>query len=410
MEEVLLSVLVGCLVVKKRENSRKPRSKWSRKWLLMRREFSHVKLMQELSNEPNDWRNYLKMDEGTYHELLSLVSPFITKHDTLMRKAISPHERLSATLRFLATGRTLKDIEYSTAISKPSLSSIIPETCEAIYKVLQQFIQFPKTADDWLKIASDFEEKWQFPHCLGAVDGKHIRIVPPKDSGSYYFNYKKTHSIVLMAIANAHCEFILCDVGTNGRISDGGVINNTLFYEKLINHQLNIPGPEPVSFDLDLEYVFVGDDAFALRPDLIKPYGRESLNNERRICNYRISRARRVVENSFGILASRFRIFHTAINLNVKTIESLVLACCALHNFLMKKSCNYSSPKSYDREDIIDGTKQLGARPHPDKFHNLDRSSGGQVLQQAKTVREKFCTYFNGEGSVPWQEKFALKV
>lgn len=206
-----------------------------------------------------------------------------------------------------------------------------------------------------------------------------------------------------MAIANAHSEFILCDVGTNGRISDGGVINKTLFYNKLINNQLNIPGPEPVSFDLDLEYVFVGDEAFALRTDLIKPYGRDSLNNERRMCNYRISRARRVVENSFGILASRFRIFHTAINLNVKTIESLVLACCALHNFLRKKSSTYAPPESFNQENVIDGTD-------PDIFHNLERRSGGQVLKEAKTVREKFCTYFNGKGSVPWQQTFALNV
>lgn len=270
--------------------------------------------------------------------------------------------------------------------------------------------QFPATENEWLKIASDFEEKWQFPHCLGAIDGKHVRIVPPKDSGSYYFNYKKTHSIVLMAIANANYEFILCDVGTNGRISDGGVINNTLFYDKLVNKELNIPKPEPISFDLDLEYVFVGDDAFALRPDLIKPYNRESLNNERRICNYRISRARRVVENSFGILASRFRIFYTAINLNVETIESVILACCALHNFLRKKSSSYTPPESFDREYFIDGTIELGARPDPDMLHNLQRRSGGQVLLQAKTVREKFCTYFNGEGSVPWQEQFALNI
>ena len=259
-------------------------------------------------------------------------------------------------------------------------------------------------------MASDFEKKWQFPHCLGAIDGKHVRVVPPKDSGSYYFNYKKTHSIVLMAIANAHCEFILCDVGTNGRISDGGVLSNTLFYNKLINNQLNIPGPEPVTFDLDLECAFVGDDAFALRPELIKPYSRDSLNNERRICNYRISRARRVVENSFGILASRFRIFHIAINLQVESIESVVLACCALHNFLRKKSSTYTPPESFDQENIGDGTYQLGARCDPDFFHNLQRRSGGQVSLQTKTVRGKFCTYFNGEGSVPWQEKFALNV
>lgn len=52
--------------------------------------------------------------------------------------------------------------------------------------------QFPTTENEWLKITSGFEEKWQFPHCLGAIDGKHVQIVPPKDIGSYYY-YKKTH-------------------------------------------------------------------------------------------------------------------------------------------------------------------------------------------------------------------------
>lgn len=127
-------------------------------------------------------------------------------------------------------------------------------------------------------MAFEYETKWQFPHCLGAVDGKHIRIVPPRESGSYYFNYKKTHSIVLMAIANANYEFIYCDVGTNGRVSDGGVINNTIFYEKLINGELHIPTQnDEDSSGNDLPYVFVGDDAFSMRPDLIKPFSRAVL-------------------------------------------------------------------------------------------------------------------------------------
>jgi hypothetical protein len=56
---------------------------------------------------------------------------------------------------------------------------------------------------------------------------KHIRIVPPPEIGSHFCNYKGFHSIVLVAIANSNYEFILFDIGTNGRISDGGVINNT---------------------------------------------------------------------------------------------------------------------------------------------------------------------------------------
>ncbi|KAJ8961244.1 hypothetical protein NQ318_008927 [Aromia moschata] len=74
------------------------------------------------------------MDEETYLQLLSLVIPLIQKQDTVMRNSITPHERLSATLRFLATGRSYEDLKYSTLISPQALSCIIPETCEAIYR------------------------------------------------------------------------------------------------------------------------------------------------------------------------------------------------------------------------------------------------------------------------------------
>lgn len=232
--------------------------------------------------------------------------------------------------------------------------------------------QFPRTENEWREIALDFEDIWQFPHCLGAIDGKHIRIVPPPGSGSYYNNYKKTHSIVLMAIANANYEFIYCDVGTNGRVSDGGVINNTIFYSKLTHNKLNIPKSEPVTNSTrTLNYVFVGDEAFAMRPDLLKPFSRASLSNERRIYNYRLSRARRIIENTFGILASRFRVLYTAINLDVENIESVVLACCALHNFLRQKSVNYLPPEAVDRENTNEGTTVKGDRCEPEKMHHL---------------------------------------
>ncbi len=78
--------------------------------------FSHITLLDTLRDEQNDWRNYLRMGEDTYMELLNLVSPLIRKQDTVMRKSISPHEKLTATLRFLATGRSLKDMEYSTRL------------------------------------------------------------------------------------------------------------------------------------------------------------------------------------------------------------------------------------------------------------------------------------------------------
>ena len=266
--------------------------------------------------------------------------------------------------------------------------------------------QFPRTEKDWISIAEGFERKWQFPHCLGAVDGKHVRIVPPANSGSYYFNYKGTHSIVLMAIANANCEFIYCDVGTNGRVSDGGVISNTVFFERLTNGDLGIPKPKKIeNSDKILPYVFVGDEAFGMRPDFLKPYPKIQLNKDSRIFNYRLSRARRVVENTFGIMASRFRVLQTVINLNVHNIDTMVITCCVLHNFL-RRLCpqNYTPSDVLDRENIGDGSLEIGARCNPDSLHSLQLGKRGLVLEDAKIVRNMFKMYFNNEGSVPWQE------
>lgn len=162
-------------------------------------------------------------------------------------------------------------------------------------------------------MAKDFQDRWQFINCGGAMDGKHIRIVPPSKSGSTYYNYKSFHSIVLMGLVNSNYEFIYVDVGKNGRLSDGGVLEYTEFHRKLLANELNLPdNNETVN---NLNYVFIGDEAFSLDDHFLKPYAQRELNSEKRIFNYRLSRARNVVENAFGIIASRFRILHTPINM-----------------------------------------------------------------------------------------------
>ena len=236
--------------------------------------------------------------------------------------------------------------------------------------------------------------------CIGAIDGKHINIVAPTGSGSYFFNYKKRNSIVLMAIANANYEFIMCDVGTNGRVSDGGVIRNTRFYEKLLAGTLKIPNVP----DGSLPYVFVADEAFALRPDLLKPFSQKELNYERRIFNYRLSRARRIIENVFGILAARFRIFHTEINLKLETIEIVTLCCCLLHNFLrIKRSCHYMPSNDTDQEDFSNGTVVHGLTSDG-IFDGLQRTPAN-LSANAKISRQKFLEYFIGDGAVEWQHR-----
>lgn len=249
---------------------------------------------------------------------------------------------------------------------------------------------------------------WNFPHCLGAIDGKHVRIIPPAHSGSYFYNYKGFHSVVLMAIANANYEIMYCNIGTNGRISDGGVLKNTKFYEKLVSGSLNIPKPAKIEpSERTLPYVFVGDDAFSLGPNLLKPFPHTNVGKEKTIFNYRLSRARRIIENVFGILAARFRIFHTDIQVRVETIEKIVMACCVVHNFLRKKIPKVYTPQHHlDHENEESGTFTPGLRVTSDDLTNLEIScSARSSTEVAKITRENFMAYFNNEGAVTWQNK-----
>lgn len=207
-----------------------------------------------------------------------------------------------------------------------------------------------------------------------------------------------------MAIVNANYEFIMVDVGTNGRVSDGGVLQNTKFGQKLRNNDLNIPRPAVVNNSTrNLPYVFVGDDAFPMGPNLLKPYSQTGLTKEKRIFNYRLSRARRLVESAFGILATRFGVFQRSFYLHPVKVQKVVLACCYLHNFLRKST--YFSYKLIPHEDVDTGI----VHPPAEKITELtplESCNQKNSLQLAKRARDDYCEYFNNEGAVYWQDKF----
>ncbi|XP_069800081.1 putative nuclease HARBI1 [Dendropsophus ebraccatus] len=291
------------------------------------------------------------MSEASFLRLLRMVETRIVKEDTVMRRAITVEERLLATLRYLATGRSIQDMKFSTGISAAALCYIIPETCEAIVDALKgEYLKCPETTEEWLQVSEEFDKKWQFPNCGGAMDGKHVRIMQPAKSGSFYFNYKNFFSIILFALVNANYEFLLVDVGRNGRLSDGGVFDRSRLAYLLRSNALAIPSNDQTKANMN--FVFLADDAFPLGPHVMKPYPQRLLTDERRIYNYCLSRGRRVVENAFGIMGNRFRILHSPINLQPWKIDSVILACCVLHNFLRKNdTVSYTPPTIFDVEN-----------------------------------------------------------
>lgn len=249
------------------------------------------RLVEELRVEDTEsYKEMMRMNYETFIEILTAIEPEISKVQVMGgHKTIKPAVRLTVALRFLATAETFSSLHFQFRMGKATISYIVPEVCKAIYKVLgPKYLSVPSTVKEWSEIATKFETQWQYPNCLGAIDGKHINIRPPTGSGSYYYNYKHTHSVVLMAVAGPNYECLYADVGTNGRIADGGVWNKSKFVQCLEEGKLGVPGDRPLPFGREpLPHVFLGDDAFALHQYVMKPYLQRNLTLEKRIYNYR---------------------------------------------------------------------------------------------------------------------------
>lgn len=258
----------------------------------------------------------------------------------------------------------------------------------------------PTTAEEWLEIEKGFTHK--FPHAIGAIDGKHIVIECPIGSGSEYINYKKTFSIVLLALVDSNCNFIFADIGCQGRISDGGVLRNCLLWEKICRNELNLPTPRPLpnSNQHNVPYVFLGDGAFALSEHVMKPYpGNHDSGSPKRKFNQRLSSARVVVENTFGILAAKFRIFKKPIQLNPEKVTLLTLTCILLHNFLRKSPTSSNIYTPHGTVDVIDENNSLIT---PGSWRN-DFGTDSAIRQithvprrptlNARQIREEFTKY-----------------
>lgn len=252
---------------------------------------------------------------------------------------------------------------------------------------------------------------WNFPHCIGALDGKHVVMKAPSNSGSTYFNYKGTHSVVLMVLADAQYKIIYFDVGGKGRISDGGIFNACTLSKALQNDQLHVPEEQPLAGrNCKVPYVIVADDAFALKRYIMKPYPFKNQPAPNRVFNYRLSRARRVVENVFGIMASRFRVLRKPLELGPEKTIDVVSAICALHNWLMSKKESkkiYAPSETFDNE--VDGQLISGSWRNELVLEGncLPLHRNTQNCTEAKDIREEFKHFFvSPDGEVSWQYKY----
>ncbi|KAM3931632.1 uncharacterized protein RB166_004982 isoform 1-T4 [Leptodactylus fuscus] len=381
------------LLARRRKLRRQEASRQKRLWIhpeiRMKQEKGHFAMLYaDLRRCPEKFQDFIQMSTSAFDGLLDLLRPQLTMQQTLLRRCISPEQRLLITLRFLSTGETYSSLHQLFHVGKSTISGIVRTTCELIYQNLRSSVMPPPTQEMWLQIAEGFETAASFPNCIGAVDGKHFRVHQPPHSGSKSFNNKKYFSLVLMAVADTKYKFLAIDVGAYDSTGDARVMEAAQIKQKMLHDENSLPAPRPLpGMTQPVPFVMVSDEAFNVTPCQLRPFPRKGLDTRRRVFNYRLSRARRYIECTFGILIKKWKILGSSIQLDVATVDAVVKACSILHNYVL----DHDGPGA----DAEANLPSLGTAI------NWQTSVADDP---ALDVRDIYADYFmTAEGSVPWQ-------
>ncbi|KAK3734252.1 hypothetical protein RRG08_049670 [Elysia crispata] len=261
-----------------------------------RTESEYATLYPKLLHDPEKFQNYARMSQPSFHELHDLIKDYIQPGFTNFRDSISTEERLLMTLRYLASGTSFQHIGYNYRVSHNHTGFIVSETCRAIWERLTPLCLPIPDRDTWERIADEYYRLWNFPNCVGSIDGTHQEIQCPKHAGE------------------------------------------SAFGQDFENNRLDLPPPKPLpNTDQELPFVFLADEAYPLRENLITPYARRSLSNPSRIFNARLSRARKSVECAFGLAKKKIEVLHRPIRCSVERATVIIQASYVLHNFVRQR-------------------------------------------------------------------------
>lgn len=208
-----------------------------------------------------------------------------------------------------------------------------------------------------------------------------------------FYNYKGFRSIVLLAMADANAKFTFIDVGCNGRISDGGVLNRSDLTVILNQSDQYFPPPKTIGDGRTLPYVIVADNAFPLLKNMMTPYPQTATEEIKLTFNRRLSRARQNSERAFGMLSNRFQVFQKPIKLREKKTEIIVQSCCVLHNFLVTNSYWYGENSQSTNNQGQEQQTSPTTAEHSENQTN--RNYRGSEL-----IRQSFAAYFFNEGKL----------
>ena len=161
----------------------------------------------------------------------------------------------------------------------------------------------------------------------------------------------------MLAICDAKYCFTYVDFSQYWSKNDSSVLRSSGLYKAFEENKFNVPAPtEAEGFEDPLPYFFLGDEIFPLKTWLMKPF-QWSLDDSQKIFNYWLSRARRTIENPFGILVAKWRIFKRA---SFETVQVVIGVCVFLRNYLQTTQSSSYIPQGFIDVEGFDGAIKEG--------------------------------------------------
>ncbi|XP_049268088.1 uncharacterized protein LOC125757050 [Rhipicephalus sanguineus] len=277
----------------------------------------------------NVFKENFRVNRATFDYIVS-VCESMRRLDTNMRKAIPLKKRVAIALYRLTTSAEDGSVGNIFGVGRSTVNLVFREFCATVVRRLEsRYVKFPREREVAEHVRR-FAAVTGFPQGMGALDGCHIEVCPPKENAADYINYKGWYSVILLAVVDHTYKFQYTNVGTPGKNHDSNVFQRSRLPKVLAGSRFT--KDKRLLKNVEIGPVLLADQAFPLQPTIMKPYPHPGpRGSPTQYFNYRLSSARRVVENAFGRLKARFRILHT-LECDIDNVNSIIRACCVLHN------------------------------------------------------------------------------
>ena len=278
-----------------------------------------------------EFKGNFRISRATFTYLCSLLAPHLQRRH-FIRQPLTVEQRVSIALWRLGTNIEYRTIGHLFGVGLATVFCAVRDFCEAVVEILlPHYINIP-TGVRLHEIVEDFESRWGFPQCVGAIDGTHIPIIAPHQNPLDYFNRKGHHSIVMQAMVDSDYTFMDIYVGWPGSVHDARILANSKLFREAEAGTL-LPDIKRSIHGTDVPLLTLGDPAYPFLPWLMKPYTNNGrLTSKQFRFNYRLSRARMVVECAFRRLKGRWRSLLKRNDTRVEFLPTYIAACCVLHN------------------------------------------------------------------------------